>query len=110
MPDRPVRNRHVPDRSAPDRLAADGPAADRSDPERESDRDQIGRLAEDLLPTLVAKLGASGLAEIEIREGDWKVRVRRPLGALDRTPARRATDRPSRPQPGHSGHGHAPAA
>jgi biotin carboxyl carrier protein len=81
--------------------------------DRLEDHAAIGRLTEDLLPALVAKLGASGLGEIEIREGAWKVRLRRALG-VDSPPGvnagRRATDRPSRPQPGHAGHGHAPAA
>jgi biotin carboxyl carrier protein len=59
----------------------------------------------------MAKLGASGLGEIEIREGSWKVRLRRPAGAGDGLlHGRRSTDRPSRPQPGHAGHGHSPLA
>lgn len=56
---------------------------DRSRPERsaEARRDDhaaIARLADDLLPALVAKLGASGLGELEVREGSWKVRIRMP--------------------------------
>jgi biotin carboxyl carrier protein len=77
---------------------------------RLADHAAIDRLTEELLPALMAKLGASGLGEIEIREGAWKVRLRRPAGSGDGTLyGRRATDRPSRPQPGHAGHGHAPA-
>ena len=81
----------------------------------EADHAAIDRLAEELLPALIAKLGATGLGEIEIREGPWRVRVRRPAGdrssvGPDGLPARRSTDRPSRPQPGHAGHGHAPGA
>jgi biotin carboxyl carrier protein len=53
------------------------------------DHQAIAHLAEDLLPALIAKLGASGLGEIEVREGEWKARLRKPAG----------TDR-------HSGHGH----
>ena len=70
---------------------------------------RIGRLADDLLPALAAKLRATGLGEIEVRQGPWKVRLRRPA---DGGPEynRRATDRPSRAQPGHHGHGHPPAA
>jgi biotin carboxyl carrier protein len=80
-----------------------------------ADHASIDRLVEELLPALIAKLGATGLGEIEIREGPWRVRVRRPAGdssSLDSEslPGRRATDRPSRPQPGHAGHGHAPGA
>jgi biotin carboxyl carrier protein len=68
----------------------------------------IGDLADDLLPALVAKLAATGLGEIEVREGPWRLRVRRPAdAAVER--ARRAADGPSRSQPGHAGHGHSPA-
>lgn len=80
---------------------------------RLEDHEAIGRLAEELLPSLIAKLGATDLGEIEVREGDWKVRLRRPAAVTGpNSPAfgRRATDRPSRSQPGHAGHGHAPAA
>ena len=81
------------------------------DAARLADHASIDRLTEELLPALVAKLGASGLGEIEIREGAWKVRLRRPPGPADgMLHGRRSTDRPSRPQPGHAGHGHAPAA
>lgn len=41
---------------------------------------QIARLADDLLPALVAKLGATGLGELEVREGSWRVRLRMPPG------------------------------
>ena len=86
-------------------------AAQADDAERLADHASIDRLTEELLPALVAKLGASGLGEIEIREGSWKVRLRRPAGAADGLlHGRRSTDRPSRPQPGHAGHGHSPLA
>jgi biotin carboxyl carrier protein len=75
---------------------------------RAADHAEIERLSTELLPALVAKLAATGLGEIEVREGDWKIRLRRPGDGPDL--ARRAADRPSRSQPGHSGHGHAPAA
>jgi len=45
------------------------------------DHKAISALADDLLPALVAKLAASGLGEIEIREGAWKARLRKPAGA-----------------------------
>jgi len=48
------------------------------------DHQAISRLAEDLLPALIAKLGASGLGEIEVREGEWKARLRKPAGTGDR--------------------------
>jgi biotin carboxyl carrier protein len=80
--------------------------------ERLADHAAIDGLSEELLPALVAKLGASDLGEIEVREGGWRIRLRRAIDASARVDGfgRRATDRPSRPQPGHSGHGHAPAA
>ena len=77
---------------------------------RLEDHAAIERLADELLPSLIAKLGATGLGEIEVREGDWKVRLRRPADAPGLHYGRRASDRPSRAQPGHEGHGHAPAA
>lgn len=46
--------------------------------ERTADHDAIDRLATDLLPSLMAKLAATGLGELEVREGGWKVRLRRP--------------------------------
>ncbi len=92
---------------ADDRRPRNEPA-DRSSEDRAADHAAIDRLADDLLPALVAKLGASGLGEIEVREGAWRVRVRRPAIPADGTPDRRSSDRPSRAQPGHAGHGHAP--
>ena len=84
------------------------PSDARSEADRAADHAAIDRLTDDLLPALAAKLAATGLGEIEVREGAWKVRVRRPAGE-GRTPSGRATDRPSRSQPGHAGHGHPPA-
>lgn len=92
------------ERRAPGRTERDAELA------RIADHAAIDRLSEELLPALVAKLGASGLGEIEVREGPWKIRLRRPAGAGDGSDqGRRATDRPSRPQPGHAGHGHPPS-
>lgn len=81
----------------------------RSSQARAADHAAIGRLVDELLPALAAKLGATGLGEIEVAEGDWRLRVRRPAsdGASQN---RRAADRSSRSQPGHVGHGHARAA
>jgi biotin carboxyl carrier protein len=73
---------------------------------READHAEIGRLAETLLPALIAKLGSTRLGELEVREGEWRVRLRRPASADGTNYGRRATDRPSRSQPGHEGHGH----
>jgi len=73
---------------------------------READHAEIGRLAETLLPALIAKLGSTRLGELEVREGEWRVRLRRPAAADGTNFGRRVTDRPSRAQPGHEGHGH----
>jgi biotin carboxyl carrier protein len=43
------------------------------------DHETIALLAQDLLPALIAKLAASGLGEIEVREGGWKARLRMPI-------------------------------
>ena len=83
---------------------------DRTVNERAADHAAIDRLADELLPALVAKLSATGLGEIEVREGPWRVRIRRPADGDGSTSGRRVTDRPSRAQPGPAGHGHAPAA
>jgi biotin carboxyl carrier protein len=87
------------DRHAPDRQRADARA----------DHAGIVRLADELLPALIAKLATTDLGELEVREGDWHVRLRRPYG-VGPGEGRRATDRPSRSQPGHEGHGHQRAA
>jgi biotin carboxyl carrier protein len=57
--------------------------------------DAIARLADDLLPALIAKLAASGLGEIEVREGGWKARLRMP--AVAAVPVARAAE-------GHAAH------
>jgi biotin carboxyl carrier protein len=54
---------------------------DRNAAQRAADHASIARLADALVPALVAKLGTANLGEVEIREGDWHVRVRRPAGA-----------------------------
>jgi biotin carboxyl carrier protein len=52
-----------------------------TDPERtlriQQDHDAIARLADDLLPALIAKLASGGLGEIEVRQGGWKARLRK---------------------------------
>ncbi len=67
---------------------------ERSTEQRAADHDAIERLGEDLLPALIAKLGATGLGELEVREGDWRVRLRRPAPAEG---AQGATARERRP-------------
>ena len=59
--------------------------------ERAADHAAIDRLTDELLPALIAKLGATGLGELEVREGAWRVRLRRPGGPASRE--RRASDR-----------------
>lgn len=73
--------------------ASSGARADGSDlrtpAARLSDHAAIDRLASDLLPALVARLSGTGLGELEVREGDWRVRLRRPaLG--ERRPVERS--------------------
>jgi biotin carboxyl carrier protein len=48
--------------------------------DRAADHAAIDRLTDELLPALIAKLGATGLGELEVRQGGWKVRLRRPAG------------------------------
>ncbi len=38
---------------------------------------ELARVADELLPPLVARLGVSDLGEIEVRRGTWRVRIRR---------------------------------
>ncbi len=52
-----------------------------SSDERAADHAAIDRLAVELLPALIAKLGATGLGELEVHEGGWRVRLRRPAEA-----------------------------
>ena len=52
-------------------------------------------LLEEILPALIARLGASRLAELEVRSADWRVRLRRDL--------RRA--QPAAPPPQHGSRG-----
>jgi biotin carboxyl carrier protein len=86
--------------------------------ERAADHAAIDRLSADLLPALIAKLGATGLGELEVREGSWRVRLRRPVSSTGTGPTRdrrsgerssgeRGGDRPSGDRPSR-GHGHHP--
>lgn len=69
---------------------------------RAAEHAAIDRLSDGLLPALIAKLGATGLGELEVRQGSWRVRLRRPAQpgsgrerrAADRAAvAERASDR-----------------
>ena len=63
---------------------------ERAPSDRLADHAAIDALANELIPALIAKLGASGLGEIEVREGDWKVRLRRPADGVAPTGGRRS--------------------
>lgn len=67
---------------------------DRNAAQRAADHAGIARLADALVPALVSRLGTGNLGEVEIREGDWHVRVRRPAGA---GPRRERTHRAALP-------------
>jgi biotin carboxyl carrier protein len=69
---------------------------DRAPADRLADHAAIDTLADELIPALIAKLGASGLGEIEVREGDWKVRLRRPSDGVVPGSARRPGERSGR--------------
>ena len=85
--------------------AAQAPSGGLSEASRKVDHAGIARLADELLPALIAKLGSTELAELEVREGAWQVRLRRPFGGGSGD-GRRAGEKPSRSQPGHEGHRH----
>jgi acetyl-CoA carboxylase biotin carboxyl carrier protein len=94
----------------PDPRPTGGPAsASGAQPESShaADHAAIDRLAAELLPALIARLGSTGLGELEVRQDGWRVRLRRPAdGAHGRE--RRTTPGASRAQPGHAGHAHGP--
>ena len=69
---------------------------ERTPEQRAADHASLATLADGLVPALVAKLNASGLGELEIREGEWRIRVRRPASAASGASARR----PERSRPG----------
>jgi biotin carboxyl carrier protein len=63
----------------------------RTPAQRRTDHASLVKLSETLVPALVEKLASSGLGELEVREGAWRIRLRRPIAVAP--PARRA-DRP----------------
>ena len=83
----------------PDQPGARQP--ERSAAERSADHAAIDRLADELLPALIAKLGATGLGELEVREGGWRVRLRRPGDGAQ--PAQGREKRADRERAGRSG-------
>lgn len=74
--------------------------SDRTAAQRQADHAGLARLSDTLVPALVQKLTGSGLGELEVREGDWRIRLRRPAGA--------AAQRRERPRTGGHAPGHAP--
>ena len=68
---------------------------DRPPDERSVDRATIADSIGELLPALIAKLGATGLAELEIRQDGLRVRLRRPPEGSG-SPDRRSTERTER--------------
>jgi biotin carboxyl carrier protein len=81
-------------------LPADARRPDDSAADRAADHAAIDRLTDELLPALIAKLGATGLGELEVRQGAWRVRLRRPVG--ERSPTR---ERKSERKSGERGSG-----
>ena len=61
----------APQAVAPEAVAAEATGA--------TGRQVIARLADELLPVLIARLESSALGELEVREDGWRVRLRRPL-------------------------------
>jgi biotin carboxyl carrier protein len=70
---------------------------ERSPSERAADHAAIDRLSGELLPALIAKLGATGLGELEVREGGWRVRLRRPAEVQGSAPTASPGTRERRP-------------
>jgi biotin carboxyl carrier protein len=60
---------------------------DREDGGQRPGRRVIARLADELLPVLIARLEASTLGELEVREDGWRVRLRRPHNGDKPAPA-----------------------
>lgn len=83
----------MPRRPRADAQGQDTPGDERTAEERAADHAAIDRLADDVLPALIAKLGATGLGELEVREGGWRVRLRRPAGGKGLSRPARTSDR-----------------
>lgn len=93
----------------PESASSDPRRTTRSAGDRADDHAAIDRLAAELLPALIVKLAATGLGELEVREGPWKVRLRRPAsgpasGAAAPSRERRPADRASRGAGSHGSH------
>lgn len=78
----------MPEPVKPGEPEVDGAERERSEAERAADHAAIDRLSAELLPALIAKLGSTGLGELEVREGGWRVRLRRPGDGSAAAPVR----------------------
>jgi acetyl-CoA carboxylase biotin carboxyl carrier protein len=81
----------------------------RSADERALDHAAIDRLTAELLPSLIAKLSATGLGELEVREDAWRVRLRRPGGEApvrERASSERGSTDRGAERPGRVTHHH----
>jgi len=70
--------------------------------DRDADLAAIDALIDRRVPALTAKLGATHLGELEVREGEWRLRLRRPATAGNwNGEQRRSSDRGGRGVAGH---------
>lgn len=65
----------------------------RTEAERAADHAAVARLADTLLPALMGRLAATHLGELEVREGGWHVRLRRPADARREPSSSRVAER-----------------
>jgi len=77
----------------PQPLPSDARRPERNAAERAADHASIDRLTMELLPALIARLGATALGELEVREGAWRVRLRRPANGASGAPSPAARER-----------------
>jgi biotin carboxyl carrier protein len=81
---------------------SDGPSKSGN---RELDLAAIDSLIDRLVPALAAKLATTHLGELEVREGGWRIRLRRPATAGSwNGEQRRSSDRAGRAAGSHDGH------
>jgi acetyl-CoA carboxylase biotin carboxyl carrier protein len=74
-----------------DEIAERAPATGGDEP-----ADGLAALTDDVLPALIARLRASRLGELEVRTGEWRIRLRRdPMAAARRSAASTSTPTPT---------------